>query len=259
MLTGIIIFIFGLIIGSFLNVCIVRMPRVESIAGPRSRCPYCNNKINWYDNIPLISYILLAGKCRHCNMRISFQYFVVEFLTALVFLFIYDYYGLSIDFSIYALFVALLLVATFVDIKYRIIPDEVSLGGIVLGLFLSFIFPQMQEVNSNLSGLALSGLGVVAGAGITYLTGVAGSFVFKKEAMGLGDVKLMGAVGAFLGWKLAILTFFIAPFFGAVYGIVILLRKGSHLIAYGPFLSIAAGIALFYGENIIRTLFLGYY
>ncbi len=259
MLTGILIFSFGLIIGSFLNVCIVRMPRAESIAGPRSRCPYCNNKISWRDNIPLVSYILLAGKCRHCNMKISFQYFIIELLTALVFLFIYDYYGLSLDFPIYALFFSLLLVATFVDIKYRIIPDEVSVGGIVLGLLLSFVFPHMQIASSNVSGLAASGLGVIAGAGITYLTGVAGTFVFKKEAMGLGDVKLMGAVGAFLGWKLAILTFFIAPFFGAVYGIVILFRKGSHLIAYGPFLSIAAVIALFYGEAIIRSLFLGYY
>ncbi|MEK6715703.1 MAG: prepilin peptidase [Candidatus Omnitrophota bacterium] len=250
----IIIFIFGLCAGSFLNVCIYRLPRAESIIMPGSHCPYCNNKIRFYDNIPLISYILLKGRCRDCNVKISFKYFFVELLTAVIFLFSFKYYGISLQFFIYNLFFVLLLIAAFVDMKYRIIPDEVSLGGIILGLALSFIFPQIQNVNSHFSGLLLSVIGALIGAAITYLTGLLGSFLFKKEAMGFGDVKLMAAVGAFLGWALALIAFFTAPFFGLIYGIFILVKKKSHLVPYGPFLSLGAVIALLFGKKILSFL-----
>lgn len=250
----IIIFIFGLCAGSFLNVCIYRLPRAESIIMPGSHCPYCNNKIRFYDNIPLISYILLKGRCRDCNVKISFKYFFVELLTAVIFLFSFKYYGISLQFFIYNLFFVLLLIAAFVDMKYRIIPDEVSLGGIILGLALSFIFPQIQNANSHFSGLLLSVIGALIGAAITYLTGLLGSFLFKKEAMGFGDVKLMAAVGAFLGWALALIAFFTAPFFGLIYGIFILVKKKSHLVPYGPFLSLGAVIALLFGKKILSFL-----
>lgn len=247
-----------MIFGSFLNVCIWRLPKAESIISPGSRCPYCNNKIRWHDNIPLISYILLRGRCRDCNAKISFKYFFVELLTAVMFLFLFSYYGLSTRFFISNLFFSLLFIATFVDIKYRIIPDEVSLGGIILGLVLSFIFPQIQNQTHNLQGLFYSLIGAFSGALITYSTGLLGAAIFRKEAMGFGDVKLMGAVGAFLGWKLTLLSFFIAPFFGSIYGILVLLRKKSHLIPYGPFLSLGAVIALLYGERILKLFFWGY-
>lgn len=254
----IIIFIFGLCTGSFLNVCIYRLPRAESIIMPGSHCPYCNNKIRWYDNIPLLSHILLKGRCRDCNVKISKKYFFVELLTAAIFLFSFNCYGISLQFFIYNLFFILLLIAAFVDMKYRIIPDEVSLGGIILGLVLSFIFPQIQNANSHFSGLLSSFIGALIGAAITYFTGLLGTFLFKKEAMGFGDVKLMAAVGAFLGWVLALVAFFIAPFFGLIYGIFILVKKKSHLVPYGPFLSLGAALALFFGRKILDLIFWNY-
>lgn len=272
MVIAVFIFIIGLIVGSFLNVCIHRMPRAESIVFPPSGCPYCNNKIQWYDNIPLLSYILLKGHCRYCNVKIPLRYFIVELLTGLFFLFLFYHYGVSptpvggglafnmakaIKFFIYSVFSCFLFIAAFVDIKYRIIPDEISLGGVILGLILSFTFPQMHASGVHLTALTQALIGVFCGAGITYLTGVIGTIIFRKEAMGLGDVKLMGMIGAFLGWKLSILAFFIAPFFGAAYGIIVLLKKKSHLIPYGPFLSLGALIALFYGQHILRILFWG--
>lgn len=252
------IFSLGLIFGSFVNVCIYRLPKQESIIFPGSHCPYCNNKIRFYDNIPLLSYILLKGRCRNCNVKISFKYFFVELLTAVIFLFSFSYYGISLQFFIYNLFFILLLIAAFVDMKYRIIPDEVSLGGIILGLALSFIFPQIQNANSHFLGLLSSFIGALIGAAITYFTGLLGSFIFKKEAMGFGDVKLMAAVGAFLGWALALIAFFIAPFFGLIYGIFILVKKKSHLVPYGPFLSLGAAIALFFGRKILSLIFWNY-
>lgn len=254
----VIIFIFGLVLGSFLNVCIWRLPRAESIIMPGSHCSYCNNPIRWHDNIPLIGYILLKGRCRDCNARISFKYFLIELITAVMSAAMFIRYDLTPQFFIYILFFSLLLIATFVDIRYRIIPDEISLGGAILGIILSFIFPVMQDAPAHIKGLLLSFAGAFMGAAITYLTGVLGSVIFRKEAMGFGDVKLMAAVGAFLGWKLTLLSFFIAPFFGSAYGIDVLLRKKSHLIPYGPFLSLGALAALFYGDKIIRFFFWSY-
>lgn len=258
MIMNFFVFMLGAVVGSFLNVCIYRMPRVESIVFPGSHCPYCNNKISWYDNIPLISYILLRARCRHCNVKIPLKYFFVELLTAALFLFLFNYYGLGVKFLIYVLFTNLLLIATFVDIRYRIIPDEISLGGIIIGLILSCIFPQAQNVNSHFQGLVFSFIGALCGAAVTYFTGLLGSFIFKKEAMGFGDVKLMAAIGAFLGWKLTLLSFFIAPFFGSFFGIIVLLRKKSHLIPYGPFLSLGALLSLLYGERILSAIFWTY-
>ncbi|PIQ88803.1 MAG: prepilin peptidase [Candidatus Omnitrophica bacterium CG11_big_fil_rev_8_21_14_0_20_42_13] len=256
---SIFIFIFGSIVGSFLNVCIYRMPKAESIVMPGSRCPCCNNKIQWYDNIPLVSYILLRARCRYCNMSIPARYFIVELITASVFLGLFRYYGLTADFFIYALFFSLLLIASFVDIKYRIIPDEVSLGGLALGLILSFIFPEMQDgVVSRIEGIFYSFIGALSASLLTYLIGLIGTLLFRKDAMGFGDVKLMAAIGAFLGWKLAIVAFFIAPFFGAIFGIIVLIQKKGHLIPYGPFLSLGAVLSLFYGNAIIKLLFYGY-
>lgn len=274
-----IVFFFGACLGSFLNVCIWRLPRAESVIFPGSHCPYCNNKIHWYDNIPLVSYILLKARCRHCNAGIPFRYFLVESAGAAMILFLFRRYGLSPYFLIYTLFFSLLLIATFVDIKHRIIPDEVSIGGVILGLILSFIFPRMQGEASHFNGLLFSLIGALAGALITYITGAFGRFIFKKEAMGFGDVKLMGAVGAFLGWILTLAAFFIAPFFGLVISIVINTRKlkdakleGSFLnklkimsealltgtIPYGPFLSLGAITALLYGKRILGFIFWSY-
>jgi leader peptidase (prepilin peptidase)/N-methyltransferase len=179
----------------------------------------------------------------------------VELLTALLFILFYNYFGLTAKLFIYLLFVCGLIIATFVDIAHRIIPDEISIGGIVAGFILSIIFPQLQSTNSHLWAGVLSVIGILVGGSIIYLTGVVGDWIFKKESMGGGDVKLLAMIGAFLGWKIALLTFFIAPFFGAFVGIIVKIRTKESLIPYGPFLSIASVIALFYHSQIINWIF----
>jgi len=267
MIAWIVVFIFGAIVGSFLNVCIHRMPNGESVVWPSSHCPKCKKRIPAYDNIPFISYILLGGRCRFCKERISLRYPLVEFLTAGLFLLFYMRFGLSFDFLLYIVLVCLLITASFIDIAHRIIPDEVSLGGIVLGILLSVV----RSVHINpffWQGRFLldSFLGVIVGGAIIYFSGFIFDLIYFKllkkppiqgetESMGGGDVKLLAMIGAFLGWKLALITFFIAPFFGLSVGVINLILKKDHTIPYGPFLSLAAILALFFGESILRYLF----
>ena len=248
------LFCLGAIVGSFLNVCIYRMPRKKSIIHPGSHCPHCRHKIAWYDNIPFLSYIFLKGRCRHCGGKISFRYFVVELLTASLFLFLFYHFGLSLFFWIYIALCSSLIVVSFIDIDIREIPDEIDLTGIIIGLILSVAFPQLHKTAFRHLALFRSFLGLLAGGGSIYLTGIIGNAIFKKESMGGGDVKLMAMVGAFIGAKLALLAFFIAPFFGAVVGIVLKIRKGESLIPYGPFLSLATLIAIIWGERIIGMI-----
>lgn len=255
-------FLIGAISGSFLNVCIVRMPQEKSVVKPRSYCVLCLHTIPWHDNIPLVSYFLLRGRCRFCKARISFRYFLVELVTALTFMGFYRYFGLSAVLWPYLVMVSCFIVATFVDLEHRIIPDQVSVGGMAAGLVFSLLIPELQEIDMRLMpgakahGLSLlySGLGAIIGGGSIYLMGLLGDFIFRKESMGGGDVKLMAMVGAFLGWQSALLTFFIAPFFGAVYGIVEKIRTKDSAIAYGPFLVIGALISLFYGQQVVDLI-----
>ena len=266
MVGKILAFIFGSMVGSFINVCIHRMPLGESVVWPSSHCPHCKKRIPAYDNIPFISYILLGGKCRFCKKRISLRYPVVELLTAVIFVLFFNYYHLSYDLFFYLLFVSALLIATFVDIKHRIIPDEISVGGIIIGFILSTVRGvSIAPFSFSYKPMLNSLLGIIIGGGIIYLTGVIFDFIYFKllkkppiqgetESMGGGDVKLLAMIGAFLGWEKALLTFFIAPFFGVVVGIINLVTKKDHTIPYGPFLSLAAIIALFWADKIIRIL-----
>ena len=254
LLFAILLFLFGLCVGSFLNVCIYRLPRQESIVKPRSHCTKCNKTVKWYDNIPILSFILLGGRCRYCKERISFQYFIVELLTGLLFSYIGYVFGATINTFVYLIFICALIVATFVDFNFRIIPDEISLGGIIVGLLVSLIFPRLHQADSHFVGLFRSLLGVIIGGGIIWLTGIIGDFIFKKETMGGGDVKLLGMIGAFLGWKMAMLTFFVAPVFGSVVGIIIKLKTKNSLIAYGPYLSLASIVVLFFGNDILNWI-----
>lgn len=257
-------FVFGAILGSFLNVCIVRMPHERSVVFPASHCVHCKQPLLWYDNIPFFSYLALGGKCRFCKKPISFRYFLVEFITALTFVGFYLYYGLTPILAAYLVMVCGFIVATFVDFEHRIIPDEISVGGMCAGLALSLLIPQLHFENvspgimSHFMSLGWSVVGVLVGGGSIYAMGLLGDFIFKKESMGGGDVKLMAMVGAFMGWKLALLTFFIAPFFGAVYGIVEKIRTKESAIAYGPFLVAGALVSLFWGEKIIGWILSGY-
>ena len=253
------VFMFGSIVGSFLNVCIYRLPKGRSIIVPGSHCPNCNAKIRWYDNIPILSYIFLSGKARCCKARISLRYFIVEALTAAAFLVFFISYGMTAKFLAYCILVSGLIVATFVDFEIQEIPDEVSLGGLVAGLALSVAFPSILNEVTRLNGFINSSLGALAGGSMIYAMGMLGEFAFKKEAMGGGDVKLLAMIGSFLGWKLTILTFFIAPAFGAVVGIILKIKEGKETIPYGPYLSLATVVSIFFGEKILKLLLYGLY
>ncbi|HOD11627.1 MAG TPA: prepilin peptidase [Candidatus Omnitrophota bacterium] len=252
-------FIFGTIIGSFLNVCIVRLPEEDpkkrSVVFPRSHCPSCKKTIPWYDNIPLVSFLLLGRKCRFCKTAISGRYFLVELVTGLAFVGFYKFFGLTPILIPYLVMLCGFIISTFVDIEHRIIPDEISIGGMVVGFIFSFFIPELHGTTSVWLSVGRSLLGILIGGGAIYAMGLIGDFIFKKESMGGGDVKFMAMVGAFLGWKLALLAFFIAPFFGAIFGIIVKIRTKESLIPYGPFLAVGSLIALFFSQKIFDWIF----
>lgn len=239
-------FIFGAIVGSFLNVCILRIPAGKSIAYPPSHCPKCQYAIKWYDNIPMISYLVLMGKCRNCKERISFRYPLVEFLTALFSLATMMMFGPSVAFFIYFAFVSSLIVITFIDLDHQIIPDVISLPGIPLGFLASFVLPEITYKESL--------IGIVIGGGLLLLVAIGYEFIAKKEGMGGGDVKLLAMIGAFLGWKGVLFTIFSGSLVGTVIGVTIMVAQGKdskYAIPFGPFLSMGALLYLFFGEPII--------
>ena len=245
----ILIFVLGLlgvIVGSFSNVCIYRIPRNESIIYPASHCPKCHSNISPKDNIPLLSYILLKGRCRNCKNKISLQYPVVELLTGLTYLIIYWIYGVSIQTLIYIILSSALIIIAFIDLNQQIVPDVISLPGIVIGFILSFFVPYISFVDSI--------LGIAVGGGIILVIGLGGSVIFKKEAMGVGDIKLAAMVGAFLGWKYIIVSLFLGFFLGALAGIILIvtkIKKREDTIPFGPFIVLGSFITLLWGEQII--------
>lgn len=240
------VFLFGAIVGSFLNVCIYRIPSEKSIVSPPSHCPSCGERVRPYDNIPLLSWLLLGGKCRFCRARISVRYPLVELLTALLTLFLFREYGFSADFAALFLFSAALVVITFIDLDHQIIPDIISLPGIPLGFAFSFFLPQVGWKNSL--------IGILVGGGSLLLVAYAYELVTRKEGMGGGDIKLLAMMGAFLGWKSIPFIIFISSLLGSVIGISLMIaqKKDSKLaIPFGPFLASAAIIYIFFGDNII--------
>jgi len=265
-----VLFVLGSIVGSFLNVCIYRLPREKSPWRPRrSYCPHCHEPIAWYDNVPLLSYFLLRGQCRHCGFVISSRYVLVEFLTAAMFAVTYGVLsgrgeGLGVI-AVYLGLMAFLITASFIDLEFRIIPNSLSVGAILLAPLFSVLVPELHDrvrfgrtflfTAGSLAGpLAACLVGMVVGAAATWAAGVAGKVLFKREAMGLGDVKLMAALGGFLGWRLILLVFFVAPLFGAIAGGIHLLRTREHHIPYVPFVSIAAAVAMLWGDRIFSLL-----
>lgn len=266
MIAKIIVFIFGSIVGSFLNVCIHRMPKSESVVWPRSHCPKCQKRIPGYDNIPFISFILLGGRCRFCKEKISWRYPLVELLTALLMVALFSRFGLSYNFFLFMVMLWGLIIATFVDIPHRIIPDEVSVGGMIIGfIMVSITGFNLGPLKFTFIPMLRSLFGIILGGGIIYLTGAIFDLIYFKllkrpaiggetESMGGGDVKLLAMIGAFMGWKMALLTFFLAPFLGIAFGIASLIIKKDHTIPYGPFLSIAALLSLFWGNRIIQLI-----
>jgi leader peptidase (prepilin peptidase)/N-methyltransferase len=348
-------FVLGCIVGSFLNVCIHRMPRGMSIISPPSHCPYCRYSIPWYLNVPLLTWLVLRGRCKNCGAPISPRYFLVEFLTGLAFLGSWLKFGNpahplpSIPIAlVFAIFIAGLIVATFIDFEHFIIPDEITFGGIAAGLLASFCLPQMQDATSYASGIFRGFLGAVAGAVIVYailrlgkllfgrqrlkLAGqtkiifsetslylpnkeipydelfyrksdaivleaqtvelvdrgyknvtvrlspttldiggetmspndvpfmecVSAEIVVPREAMGLGDVKFMSAIGAFIGWQGVCFSLMVSSMIGAAVGVALIVmrrREFSSRMPYGPYIALAAVIWLFIGKEYWLRLF----
>jgi leader peptidase (prepilin peptidase) / N-methyltransferase len=237
---------FGAIVGSFLNVCIIRLPKEESIIIPGSHCPQCNHPIKFYDNFPLISYLLLGGKCRYCKRSISAQYPLVEGTTAISSLLLFLKWGLSLSYFFYFSFVAALIIITVIDLYHQIIPDVISIPGIGVGLLGALIIPHITFFNSL--------LGILLGGGSLFVVATLYQWFFKREGMGGGDVKLLAMIGAFLGWDAVILTILLSSLIGSITGIIIMVLKGKdfkYAIPFGPFLSLGAVIALFYKNEII--------
>ena len=255
------VFVFGAIIGSFLNVCIYRIPIGKSIVWPRSCCIFCEEPIKWYDNVPLVSYVLLRGRCRSCSRPIPARYFLVELVTALSGVILLFYFSTpeslpTVPFFVYALLTCILITVTVIDIEHQEIPDVISIPGIFIGMILFTVF-RLDGSGKVTGSLINSSLGAVSGAGSMLILGVVGEWIFRKEALGGGDVKLMGMIGAFLGWKLALLTFFLAPISGSVVGIFMKLRFNRETIPYGPYLALGALVSLLYGKGILDYLFGG--
>ncbi|MDO8588165.1 MAG: prepilin peptidase [Armatimonadota bacterium] len=280
-LSAAIAFIYGTVVGSFLNVCIWRMPRDQSIIRPPSHCPNCDGKLRAWELIPLFSYLLLGRKCARCGAPISWRYFGVELLTGLFYIALVYYYGWRLEFFTFALFGSALIAAFFVDLEHWIIPDQLNIFGIVVGVahdlaalalievghpeavffkpvltipvpFTTASFPMLQSI-----------VGIVICGAIFYAIAVFGELAFKKEAMGGGDIKLAAAIGANLPISLALLSFFVAVALGSVIGIAWMLvmramrREFKSYVPFGPMMVTGAFVVIFLGSRIISA-YMGY-
>jgi len=242
-------FVFGTILGSFLNVCIYRIPKKLSIVRPRSYCPHCRHRIAWYDNIPLLSFLMLWGRCRHCREIISFRYPLVELVTALISMGILLRYGLSPEYAVYLAFSSALIVITFIDLKHMIVPDIISLPGIVFGILWNLL--------NGLNGLLASVGGILIGGGGLLIVAETYRALRRREGLGGGDVKLLAMIGSFFGWQGVLLAILIGSFTGALVGVsVVIVEKKDmkYAIPFGPFLSFGALAFLFWGEEIMSLI-----
>ena len=239
-------FIFGTCIGSFLNVCIYRIPAGKSIVHPPSACPQCGTPIRFYDNIPILSYLLLGGRCRRCGIHIPMRYPLVELITGVAALAVFIKYGLTATTVIYFVFIAVLLLITFIDIDHQIIPDRLSLPGIPLFFLLGLLLPFITWQDAL--------IGILAGGGILYGVALGYQLLTGRDGMGGGDIKLLAMIGAFVGWQGILFTLFAASAIGTIIGLLAMIRskKGMRMaIPFGPFLSAGAVIDLFFGRGII--------
>lgn len=247
MTTAVVLFIAGVLFGSFLNVVIYRMPRGRSIVRPPSACPACDAHIRPRDNVPILSYLLLRGRCRSCGERIPVRYVVVELLSGVIPVVLYATFGLGREFYVYCPLGFALLVITFIDLDLQIIPDKITLPGIAAGLVAAPLV--------GLTTLPESLLGVAVGGGALYVIGILGAIAFRKESMGGGDIKLAAMLGAFLGWKAVVVLLFVAFFMGAVAGVAVIARKGKdwdHIVPFGPFIASGAFLTMVWGESALR-------
>ena len=265
---GIFVFLFGLIIGSFLNVCIVRIPSGKSIVLPASACPKCGLAIRPYDNIPVVSYLLLRGKCRGCKTKISWMYPLVELLTGLLFLGCFYVFGISVETAKWAAFSAIMVVLVFTDLRERILPDVVNFTGLAIGLIFSlftkptdgtalwianhlFDYPPPAPVISLVDAI----LGAAVGGGLLWLVSEAYFKLRGREGMGLGDVKMMLMAGAFLGAKRTLLTILAGSLLGSVLGLAVILARrkdAEYELPFGTFLGAGALLVVFFGTPVVN-------
>lgn len=249
----ILVIILGLVIGSFLNVCIYRLQIKKSISKPRSHCPNCKHQLKPWENIPVLSYILLRGKCSNCKIKISIRYPLVEILTAIVFVVIYNYYNISIESILLMIFFSLVIVITFIDIDIQLIFNNlliVSLLPIIAFIIIDKSLPYLNHI-----------AGAILLAVTFYLIGYIGKLIYKVDSMGMGDVKYAAVIGLLLGWKNGIIAFVVAFFSAAMIIVFMSMYKkvsGKQRIPFGPFLSIGCFVAFFWGIDILNW-YLGFY
>ncbi len=237
--------LFGLAVGSFLNVCIHRLPEHKSVVSPGSRCPGCGYALRWYDNIPVISYLLLRGRCRSCRAPISIRYPIIEVVTMVVFLAHYLIIGPDILLVPRLFFACMLIVLFAIDLEHHLLPNAITLPGIAIGLAFSLLLPP---------GIIAAALGALIGGGSLWAIGEVYYRFSGQEGMGGGDVKMLAMIGAFLGWKLAIVTLVFSSIAGALIGLLVLaIRKGGlkYALPYGTFLALGALIASLFGDQIV--------
>ena len=240
----VILLVLGLAVGSFLNVCIHRLPLRQSLVSPGSRCPTCGDELRWFDNIPIVSYVLLGGRCRTCRTRISIQYPIVELITMVLFVVHGLVFGWTPLLAVRLIFACALVVLFAIDLEHQILPDVITLPGIVIGWMCAVFFAP---------GFASSLLGSLVGGGVLFAIGELWYRVRKIEAMGFGDVKMLAMVGAFLGLKLVILTFVLSSFVGGIAGAVLIVSGRGRLaskVPFGTFLALAALVAALAGDRI---------
>jgi leader peptidase (prepilin peptidase)/N-methyltransferase len=266
------IFIFGAVVGSFLNVVIHRVPNEESIVFPNSACPNCKKSIKPYDNIPILSWLILGGKCRNCKSAISPRYLFVELLTGLIFLSVYWSIGFNAFLPVALIFVAAVVSLVFIDAEHMILPNVITYPLLVFALLVRIVFPllfgtnyfsdfnffplnRMEDYPVWLVSLVGAILGGIVGGGFLWLVGAIWKKLRGVDAMGLGDVKMMFAVGALLGWRLTLLSIFIGAFAGAVIGVFVIARQKEKdfqtQIPFGIFLGIGSVLSLLFGEQLI--------
>ncbi len=241
--------ILGLLIGSFLNVCIYRIPRNLSIVFPSSRCPHCSYAIRAWDNIPVLSYIFLGGRCRNCKAGISLRYPLVEALNAFLYAAVLWRYGIGWNSVVYAVLCSSMIVITFIDLEFQIIPDRITLAGVPIGLLAGSFFLPDPFMRADLLGYKASLAGLISGGGFFYLVAV-----LSRGGMGGGDIKMMAMVGALMGWKAVFLTTLLGSLAGSVVGVflMVLMGKGRKTkVPFGPFLALGTLITLFFGQEIL--------
>lgn len=246
------VFLFGLVVGSFLNVCIYRLPRGESLAWPGSRCTSCGRSLSWHENIPVVSWAALGGRCRTCRTRISVMYPLVELVTGIVFLAGWLIYGPTPLLAVRLFFVCAMIVLFAIDLKHRILPNVITLPGIVVGFVASLVLPP---------GWISSLMGIVLGGGV--LLAIAEAYYRARgiEGLGMGDVKMLAMIGAFLGWRLMLVTLVLASFSGSLVGAALLLsgRGGmKYALPFGTFLAAGALAAAVVGD-VLLDWYLSFY